>query len=145
MYPIVLTIHSVVRWLIVALGVGAVAAALRGEGSAPARRRAGLAFSIALDVQLLVGLLLYLVFSPTTKAAMADMAAAMGNGGLRFWAVEHPVAMILAVAFAHLARPGRPAGVGSRRALFWYVLALAVILLATPWPFMPQGRPWIRM
>jgi hypothetical protein len=71
------------------------------------------------------------------------MGAAMKNGAWRFWAVEHPALMILAVVFAHLGRPGRGSTVG-KRAMLWYGLALLAILLATPWPFMPQGRPWVR-
>jgi hypothetical protein len=145
MYPTVLTVHSIVRWVVVILGVWAVASVL------PSRLRngrptalPGLLFSIALDVQMLLGLLLYVALSPITSAAMQDMGAAMKNGGWRFWAVEHPTMMILAVVCAHVARPRRGTNLTGKRALLAYGLALLAILVATPWPFMPQGRPWIR-
>jgi hypothetical protein len=52
--------------------------------------------------------------------------------------------MILAVVFAHLGRPRRAGASPGRRAFVWFGLALLAILLATPWPFMPQARPWVR-
>jgi hypothetical protein len=147
MYPTVLTLHSLLRWAVILLGVWAVVSVL------PARRRygrpvspvPGLLFSVLLDIQLLAGLVLYVALSPVTTAAMQNMGAAMKNGNWRFWAVEHPALMIAAVVCAHLGRPRRGTTGVNRRAMIWFGLALAAILLATPWPFMPQGRPWIRM
>jgi hypothetical protein len=146
MYPVVLLLHSFLRWVAILLGVWAVVSAL------PSRQRFGrpvstlprLLFTTALDVQLLAGLLLYGALSPITTAAMRDMGAAMKNGAWRFWAVEHPLLMILAVAFAHIARPRRARPEHGRRTVVWLGLALLAILLATPWPFMPQGRPLVR-
>jgi hypothetical protein len=146
MYPIVLTAHSFLRWVVILVGAWAVWSVL------PANRRygrrpspvPGLLFSMLLDVQMLAGLLLYGVLSPITTAAMQNMAETMRNAGWRFWAVEHPAMMILAVVFAHLGRPRRGTREASPRAVVWFGLALLAILLATPWPFMPQGRPWVR-
>ena len=146
MYPTVLIVHSFLRWVVILLGVWAVLGALpsRQRFGRPVSPLPGLLFSIAIDVQLLIGLLLYVALSPITMAAMQDMGGAMKNGAWRFWAVEHPVLMILAVVFAHLGRPRRGTTGISRRAWIWFGLALLAIVAATPWPFMPQGRPWIR-
>ena len=57
---------------------------------------------IALGLQMLVGLLLYFVFSPLTKAALGDFAGAMKDPLMRFWAVEHVFGMIIGVALAHV-------------------------------------------
>jgi hypothetical protein len=147
MYPTVLTLHSYVRWLVILLGLWAVLSTWQSRQASgrPGAALPGLLFSMALDIQMLVGLLLYVALSPVTMSAMQDMGAAMKNGTWRFWTVEHPALMILAVVFAHLGRPRRGSARTGRRALAWYGLALAAILLATPWPFMPQGRPWLRM
>jgi hypothetical protein len=147
MYPIVLLLHSVLRWVVILLGVWAVVSVLPSERRYGRRASPlpGLLFSMLLDVQLLIGLLLYVALSPITTSAMQNMGAAMKNGSWRFWAVEHPTLMILAVVFAHLGRPRRHSTEANRRAILWFGLALAAILLATPWPFMPQGRPWIRL
>ena len=148
MYVSILTVHSILRWLVVLFGVWAVVAAARAAGRSPwtaGDMRAGLLFVLAIDIQLLLGLTLYLAVSPVTRAAVADMAATMSSSPMRFWAVEHPAAMILAVVFAHVGRTlGRSPSPG-RRVLIWYGLALLAILAATPWPFMPQARPWVRL
>jgi hypothetical protein len=146
MYPTVLLLHSFLRWVVILLGVWAVVGVLpwRRRFGRPVSPLPGLLFSTALDVQLLAGLVLYGALSPTTTAAMQDMGAAMKNGPWRFWAVEHPALMVLAVMFAHIARPRRGRPEVNPRAVVWLGLALLAILLATPWPFMPQGRPWIR-
>lgn len=55
-------------------------------------------------LQLLVGLIQYAFTSGYTKAAFANMGAAMKNEWLRYFAVEHITAMILAVVFIQLGR-----------------------------------------
>jgi hypothetical protein len=143
MYPTVLLIHSWLRWLVIVFGVWAVVDAGRGRS----RGRASLFFTIGLDVQLLLGVLLYFALSPITHAALADMAAAMRNSVWRFWAVEHPSLMILAVVFGHVGRMagGRARAGVSRAALVWFALALLAIAAATPWPFLGHGRPLFRL
>ena len=152
MYSMVLILHSLLRWAVLALGAVAFARAVAG---ARARRnwtvaddRAGLWFTIALDVQLLLGLALYAVLSPVTQLAFQDFGAAMGNSVLRFWAVEHAVGMIAGLALVHIGRvrirkAADPAG-RHRMAAIFFGLGLAIILLAIPWPGMPAARPLFR-
>ncbi len=146
MYSTVLVLHSWVRWLVIILGAWALADAVRGRAAG----RAGLLFTIGLDVQLLLGVLLYVALSPITQAALANLAGAMQNATSRFWAVEHPALMILAVVFGHVGRiVGRQGGGGSGSAKpstwLWYALALLAILAAVPWPFLSHGRPLFRL
>ena len=54
-------------------------------------------------LQLLLGLLLY-VTSPRTNEAFADMGAAMKNPWLRYFAVEHMMVMLIAVAAIQVGR-----------------------------------------
>ena len=104
LYSTVLLLHSWLRWVALVLGVVTTIAALvgRGSNSAPAADRLGLFFMIVLDVQLLLGLLLYFALSPVTAAAFKDFGAAMRDPALRFWAVEHAATMLLAVILAHV-------------------------------------------
>jgi hypothetical protein len=137
---------------VLALAVWALARAVIGwQGrrlSTTADENAGRLFTIALDVQLLLGLLLYLALSPLSRAGFADFGAAMRDSVLRFWAVEHLFGMIVAIALAHIgraraARQLEPVKRHRTRAIF-YGLSLLVMLLTIPWPGMPAGRPLLR-
>ena len=152
MDSVVLVLHSLLRWAVLALGAVAFARAVAG---AQARRnwsgvddRAGLWFSIALDIQFLLGLALYVRFSPMTQIAFQDFGAAMGNSVLRFWAVEHAFGMIVGLALVHIGRVRiRKTADGVRRhrlAAIFFGLGLAVMLLTIPWPGMPAARPLFR-
>lgn len=147
MYSIVLAIHSWVRWLALVGAVGTTLAALQNrEGSADGW---GLATMIALDIQLLLGLLLYLVVSPNMAEIRAHYAEAMQNAQLRFWAVEHVTMMLVAVVLAHvgrvLARNARTPGAKRARLLACFGLATILILVGMPWPGLPYGRPLFRV
>lgn len=106
-------------------------------------RRLGVIYVAALDLQFLVGLALYFI-SPLVQAAWANMAVAMKNADLRFFAVEHLVFMFLAVALAHvgLAVSKRaPADrIAYRRMLAWNLASLAVMVAGIPW----ASRPLLR-
>jgi len=147
-YGLVLAIHSTLRWLIVVAGLVATVAAWAGRlGSrswADSTTAAGRMFAVAMDVQVVVGLILYVVLSPAVAAAMRNPANAMQDGQQRFWMVEHPTAMILALMLAHVGvvKAKRPAGSDAhRQAARYFTLALLLVLAALPWPFLTHGRP----
>ena len=152
MYSAVLLLHSWVRWVIVIAGVLAVARAVIGmSGGKPWTKdddRGTLLFTIALDVQMLVGLILYVALSPVTRTAFADMAAAMRNPALRFWVAEHFVGMIMALALAHVGRVvirrKAQADDKHRLAALFMGVAMIVILLSAPWPWGSIPRPLFR-
>ena len=104
---------------------------------------------MALDVQMLVGLILYFALSPFTDQAMKNFSAAMQNPQLRFWAVEHITAMFAAVIVAHvgrvLARKARTPDAKRIRLLLCFGVATLLMLIATPWPGMANGRPLLRL
>jgi hypothetical protein len=151
MYSLVLLLHSWIRWAALAAGLFATFAAAADRTGADTARsdRPGLAFVTLVDIQLLLGLLLYLVLSPFTKDALRDFGAAMHNSGLRFWAVEHSATMLLAVVLVHVGRVlGRKAATpGSRRIrqMVCFGLATVLIVIAIPWPGMANGRPLLRV
>ncbi len=152
MYPLLLVVHSLLRWVVLAAGLvafGRAVAGMRGRRPwTPGDGRAGQLFVGILDLQLLIGIGLYLVFSPITRAAFQDFGAAMGSPILRFWAVEHSLGMVIAVALAHVGRvrvrkttdPVRR----HRLAAMFFGLALILIFATIPWPGMPAGRPLFR-
>ena len=59
--------------------------------------RLAMFLSMSVDLQVLAGLILYVFLSPLTTAAFQDFGAAMSNGVLRYWSVEHISLMIVAV------------------------------------------------
>ncbi len=151
MYQTAVVLHSLLRWAVVLLGVYAAARALIGllqkKPWAPADLQAGRLFVITLDVQFLLGIVLYGLLSPLVTAAMSDAGAAMKSPALRYWLVEHPLPMFVALGLAHLglARAKRTNATLSHRQMLVHMgVALLLILASTPWPFMANARPWIR-
>ena len=152
MYSPLLFLHSWLRWVVLLTGIFAVVKAVGGMNGkrawAPADARAGLFFIISCDLQLLIGLALYLVFSPTVQAAFGNIGAAMRNPEYRFYVVEHLLGMIVAIALAHVGRTrskkAATDGARFKSAVIFYGLALLIMLASIPWPGMAGGRPLIR-
>lgn len=147
MYAFVLVLHSILRWVILLVGLAAVIQGVRGWlGSRAWTKlddRLGLAFTISLDTQLLVGVILYIV-SPLIQAALSDFGGAMRTTGLRFFAMEHVLLMIIAVVVAHVGRARikrqEDARAKHKQAAIFFGLALLLVLAGIPWPFLPYGR-----
>ncbi len=82
MYAFFLAMHNIVRWVALILAIVATVTAFLGwfgkRQWSERDRKIGSFFGIAMDIQLLLGLLLYFVFSPITRTALQDFGAAMG-------------------------------------------------------------------
>ena len=153
MYSAVLLLHSWFRWLVVIAGLLALVRALIGMSGGkpwtPGDAKGTLLFSIALDIQFLLGLILYAALSPITRTAFSDMGNAMRNPVLRFWAVEHLVGMIVAIGLVHMGNRiiKRKSDAGSDRhrlAALFIGLAMVVIFFSMPWPWGANARPLFR-
>jgi hypothetical protein len=150
LYSIVLGLHNIVRWAVVILGILATVMAYVGwfgkREWTERDRKLGMFFTMAIDIQILLGLLLYFIFSPLTRTALQDFAAAMRVNDLRFFAVEHVFYMIVGVVFAHLGSilPRRKEDAKSkfRLAAIFFTLAILFILAGIPWsrPLFPGLR-----
>jgi hypothetical protein len=148
MYPYVLGLHNIVRWLVLLAGVWIVVLAWKGwfgKGRwTVTEDRATKAFTGMLDFQFLIGLALFLFFSPLTRAAFGDMGSAMRDAPIRYFLVEHPTIMIAAVASAHVGavqvKRGATDAEKFQRASIWFGLALAAIVGFIPWarPMVPS-------
>ena len=147
-YGVVLGLHSTLRW--VAVGAGVVAAAAAWAARLGARSwtdttlAAGRTFAVTMDLQAVVGLVLYLALSPTVASGLGNVSGAMSDASHRFWMLEHPAAMIAALVLAHVgvakARRARPSD-GSGPAAWYFTLAIVFVLAVLPWPFLDYGRP----
>ena len=148
LYPHLLAFHGLLRWVVLAAAVAAILVALSGwSGTKPADKNLRLAsviFVIAMDLELLIGLLLFFGASPITRAALANLGEAMKNHESRFFTIEHTVLMLLAVTCAHvgaaLSRKGRTDLAKYRGAAIAYLISLLLMLGGIPW-----WRPLLRL
>ena len=103
----------------------------------------------ALDLQMLLGLLLYLVVSPNMRPILLNLGAAMKDPALRFWAVEHTATMFAAIVLAHagrvLARKAATPDAKRTRLIVCFGIAAMLIMLGMPWPGRAGGRPLFRV
>lgn len=140
MYPTILALHGSWRWAVLltaALALSVAVAGLAGRRSfTPWGRKAGVLYVTALDMQLLLGLLLYAA-SPLVRTALSNFAGAMKIQEMRFFAVEHLTCMLVAVVLAHvgsvLTKRAAEDRVKYRRMLLWNAASLAMIALGLPW------------
>jgi uncharacterized membrane protein YozB (DUF420 family) len=147
MYPFILAVHNIMRWVIVVLAIVALVRAYRGwlgkQAWSQSDRKAGVYFSVALDIQLLLGLILYFGLSPITRVAFSNIGAAMRNADARFFLLEHFLYMLIAVILVHVGvatvRRAVDDTAKHRRAAIWFSLAVLVIILGMPWfkPLLP--------
>lgn len=149
MYPTILAFHNIIRWVVLIGGILAAGRALlswQGKKEwTDLDNQFGLIFTISMDTQLLLGLLLYFVLSPITTSAFSDFGAAMSDAGARFYLVEHITLMIIAVVLAHVGRSRSKKGIDAakkhRAAAIFFTLAIIAVLAAIPWnrPLLPVG------
>ena len=141
MYTGLLHSHNMFRWLVLIMLVVSIILGLAGwfgkKDWTKKDNLSGLLLTIFIDIQFIIGFILYAVVSPLTKAAFADFGLAMKNADLRFYAVEHVLMMAFALALVHIGRVksknALESGKKHRSAAIYYGIALIVILLAIPW------------
>jgi len=108
MYTGLLHTHNMFRWLVLITMILAVVFAFAGWFSKREWNKrdnlTGLLLTIFMDIQFLVGIILYAFVSPVTKSAFNDFGAAMKDSDLRFYAVEHILMMLIALALVHIGR-----------------------------------------
>jgi len=112
--------HSVMRWVVLVGAVAAlVGARLAGDrGQEGWGGRTGFLYTLALDVQVLIGLVIWTLETGWRLNA--------------FFAFIHPVTMVLAMLVAHFGRRRQVRSVPA--AGFWaYAASLGLVLAAIPW------------
>jgi len=141
MYTGLLHTHNLFRWVVLIVAVLAIGFAFAGWLGKREWKKTdnvlGLLLTISVDIQLVIGMVLYLFVSPLTKAAFANFGAAMKNADLRFYAVEHILLMIIALVVIHIGRSkSKKARIPiqkHRAAAIFYTIGLIIILAGIPW------------
>ena len=137
MYTFMLNLHNYLRWAVLIIGLIAIVLAWAGVASrgrwTPQQVSLGRWFTSAFDLQVLVGLLLYVWLSPVTTGAFSDMGAAMKNSGVRFYVAEHALLMIVAVVLVHIGAARARKKDSPLQVAIFYTLALVAVLAVIPW------------
>lgn len=151
MYETFVHLHSVGRWIVLVLLLVAIfkSATAGNRPYVKSDNTIGLLLTIFSDLMLLIGI--YLWFAGPwgyKQIAASGMGEVMKNGVSRFFAVEHNIGMLIAIALIHIGKAqgkkSMPDRLKHRRMAIFYVIALLVILLSIPWPFRAAGagRGW---
>ena len=91
LFTIVLALHSWIRWIALVSTVGVAFAAFRGKvvGPSSVADRWAMASMMSLDIQMLLGLVLYLGLSPNMREILNHFGESMRRADLR--EAKHPI------------------------------------------------------
>ena len=137
-----LHMHSALRWVALVLLVLVVVKSFQGSRAntpfTEGQRKLGLFTMIALHLQLVLGLTLYMMRG---WIGMLGQEGTMSNSYTRFFALEHATLMVVAIVLGTLGyslskRAADDAAKHKKQATF-FGLCLLLILLGIPWPFRP--------
>jgi hypothetical protein len=140
-----LFLHSLLRYGVVITVAAAGLLHLRGWLMARpilnGERMLAIVAVVLCHIQLALGLILYAMNFKTYVN--------MGGETGRFWKMEHLGVMVIAVALVTIGRVSSKSAkeepVKQKRVAIFYLIALALILWAIPWPLttLGHGRGWI--
>lgn len=145
MHPFLLHSHNALRWVVLIAGLLTLVKAaqgLRGDRPYAGARRVGVVYMASLHLQLVLGLLLFVV-SPLIQQSMANMAATMKDAPTRFFIAEHPTLMVIAVVVATVgsivSKNAADDAARHRKLLVFTVVTFLLLLAGIPWqrPLMP--------
>ena len=152
MYPTLLALHSLFRWLVLASLLIAVTTAFTGwiKNKPFTQRDNAIRHWTATiaHIQLLIGIVLYFI-SPIIDYFLHHYSEAVHQRQIRFFGMEHSVVMVLAIIILTIGSM-KAKRVATDQAKFktmaiWFTLALLIILALIPFPFSPMvNRPYFR-
>jgi hypothetical protein len=151
-YALLRLVHGYWRWAVLAAAIVVFVRVIHGAHTRRAWTgdddRAVKRFLSALDLQFLIGVILYFGFSPFWTALHQTFAETMRSPVARFFGIEHQAAMLLATIAAHAGHErAKRAGndLAKHRAMrAGMVIFFALALWAIPWPWRIFGRPLFR-
>ncbi|WP_439555727.1 cytochrome B [Dyadobacter sp.] len=136
---ILLRAHSGLRYVVLALLLAAIFTAYSNWRSGKQGDSKIYLFAlIATHTQLLIGLVLY-VMSPKVNFDLISEKV------FRFFTIEHIFMMLIAIVLITIGRIKSKKMVGAdrhRTVLYFYTMALIIIIVAIPWPFRNLGSGW---
>jgi uncharacterized membrane protein len=132
-----LDLHSVLRWVILLFLVICLFQAMTKQRGLA---KTSLILMICSHLMLVVGLYQVIAGRYGIMKGLPEGVELMKNSFYRFFWVEHPLMMIIAIILITIARR-RAKVYNYRSAGILLFVALLLILAAIPWPFREIGRP----
>jgi uncharacterized membrane protein len=126
-----LHLHSILRWIILLFLLIAFFQALAAK---PGVRRSSLFLMICSHLMLLIGMYQLLNGRYGILKGLPAGTELMKDSFYRFFWIEHPLLMIVAIILITLAR-GKAKVLNYKATAWLYFIALILILAAIPWPF----------
>jgi uncharacterized membrane protein YtjA (UPF0391 family) len=147
-----LHLHNLLRWIIVILLLLSIVKAYTGwkgnKSFSAGDAKIWLFTMIASHITLLLGLYQWLMGRyGILTFEIPEGSSRMKDPFIRFFQVEHPVSMLLAILFITLGRGMAKKNLNDtlkyRQAFVYFFVALLLLLAAVPWPFRGEiiGRP----
>lgn len=135
-----LHLHSVLRWVILLL---LLVTLFQAFSKSPAIKKTSLWLLICSHIMLVIGLYQLIAGRYGITKGLPAGVELMKDSFYRFFWVEHPLMMIIAIALITVAR-GKAKILNYRSAGWLLLIALLLILAAVPWPFreIGTGRTW---
>lgn len=152
MYDILLGLHNLLRWVILLLLIINLIRHFTALNKPfdNADKKLGLWLMITAHTTLIIGLYQWFAGALGFENIKNNgMGTVMSNGAYRFFAVEHTVGMLIAIALITVAKGVFRKEISDKkkhtRCITLYILALVFILAFIPWPGMDSiGRPLFR-
>ncbi|MBL8090628.1 MAG: hypothetical protein JNJ43_09890 [Anaerolineales bacterium] len=152
MYQITLLLHSYTRWIVLIISLYTLFIVWRGflqkSEWTKTETLASRLFVWVFTLQFILGAILFFIPSGLAQTAIdimsQDFSSAMKTRDIRFFGMEHPLQMTIAMAVVHigasLARKVTPSTKQFRWAVISFTLGLLLILVGIPW-----WRPLLRI
>ena len=152
MYSVLLTLHSLVRWLVLISLLVAIFRAYHGWlANKPFTRfdnTLRIATVIIAHSQLVLGISLYCI-SPVVRYFLNYFKVAVHERQIRFFGMEHITMMLIAIVLITIGSAKAKRRVTDKQRFktlaIWLTIALVLILASIPWQFSPlTSRPYFR-
>jgi len=136
-----LHLHNILRWIILLLLLVCLFQAI---SKSTAVRKTSLWLLISAHLMLVIGLYQLIAGRFGIMKGLPAGVELMKDKFYRFFWIEHPVLMILAIILITVAR-GKAKNLNYKSVTWLLIIALLAILVAVPWPFreiVGEGRTW---
>ena len=152
MYYVLLVLHSLLRWLVLASLLFAIYRAYRGwllkKPYTLFDYRARMVAATVAHIQLVMGLWLYFI-SPVVTYFLHNMGKAVHLREIRFFGMEHITVMLTAIVVITIGSAKAKQKATDRDKFktmaIWFTIGLLLILTSIPWSFSPLiHRPLFR-